>query len=395
MLVRASSLPLALRCARSVAAGDHNGVLIDEDNDAARIGSAVHEGMGAWCLRGEKPATADLCFRQGLSFDHAEEVGILLACGRSLWEPLKGLFPPDESHAEFVVSFQMHGVLIRGHLDLLRIDGRTAYFIDWKSGRRQDDYQDQMIGYVAGVFASFPDVDQVEVYVAFLRHGVVERLVFTRADVAIFEARVSLLAEESPPYRPGVHCGKCKRRWSCEAHIDMARGSLAVLTREGAPLAELPVDLPPEEAGRWLADKLEFVKHIERACDKAREAIKAEVRRMGGKVPIGEGRALAVVAVEKREVVDSWRAMEIIKARFGDEGVKAVVKIGVGDIDDLVGENAPRGKGKAMRTEMNEALTAAGAMRMVRTEQLKPTLDTPALAPGVPAKELVELEQGA
>ena len=394
MIVRCSSLPLALRCARS--AGDPEGVLIDEDTDAARIGTAVHEGLSAWCVRGEREDPNDLCFRQGLGFEHAPEVGILLGCGRKLWESIKGVFPPDETYAEFAVSFTLHGVQGRGHLDLLRIDGRTAHVLDWKTGRRQDDYQDQMAGYVAGVFEAFPEVDEVVVYVGFLRQGFVETLRFHRADMAIFAARVSPLADADPPYRPGSHCGRCKRRWSCPAHIDMARGSLAILTREGSPLADIAVDADPEAIGRDLVEKLEFVKHIERVCQKAREAIKAEVHRLGGKVPIGAGRALAVVPVEKREIVDAVKALEIVREKFGDEGVGAVVEIGVGSIDDLVAEHAPKGKGAQMKRDMAAALEACGAMRRVTTHQLKPTLDTPTLPAGESAvtPELAMVEQG-
>jgi CRISPR/Cas system-associated exonuclease Cas4 (RecB family) len=64
-------------------------------------------------------------------------------------------------------GFKDSDVWLRGQIDLLAIKGDKARIIDWKTGK-QRDYEEQLRLYATLVFALYPEVNTIELELAFI-----------------------------------------------------------------------------------------------------------------------------------------------------------------------------------------------------------------------------------
>ena len=139
------------------------GVILASSNEAASTGTAAHEGLQALAERGaiDWDSLDGIAARHGVE---AKEVRILCALGTKLWKRVGDTF--RGALAEVSLSSEVApGFVVTGHVDLLSVQGTVARAADWKTGRKDSDYSQQMRGYAALILLDNPDLTEVTVTV--------------------------------------------------------------------------------------------------------------------------------------------------------------------------------------------------------------------------------------
>ena len=343
MILRCSSLPLAMRCPGSV----HNdgGVLIDDWNDAAEDGTDIHRLL-ATNPEGDAP--------KALVAELSEEARILYYIGAKMWrEHISAWMPGSEAEVELIDG---GSASLSGHIDRLslRLSEMTAVVLDYKTGRKDSDYKAQGFGYALLVLDRYPELQSVTVHFAWIRTQELESYTVTRDRADAWQAELCEVYEWDGVFRPGDHCTHCRRHAACPAHQAMNRQSLALVTGQTIDLASMP---NPELATLYrrllpLASQIESLK----------EAIKAEGKARGG-IDDGEGRVLHYKQSNGPREVDALKAWGVLTNRLTDEELAPCLKVRIGDVEAAVAEKAGKGKGAAAKRELEEALKAAGAIK--------------------------------
>lgn len=362
--LRAHRLPLAFRCAGSVQPAK---VPIATDEQASRLGIAVHEALESLATTGQI-AWSEVRAVAERHQVNPEEVSALCAAAQKVWPVLQSSFV--DALAEVELATQIHtGVVLVGHADLLSVRGTAARVIDWKSGRKDHDYSQQMRGYAALVLLEDPELTEATATVVWLREQEFENYTMTRTQMeAWIDALVELVVHWDGTYRPGVHCRHCPRSHECEAANAMMRRDVAAIADHAlAERAEneLASMAPDEILALW--HQADLVAYL---AGRVRSAIKAHVGEHGDIVATG-GARLTVETSERRELqpLAAWPVLEA--AGLTSEELAACMELYVSRIESIVAKKAGRGKGAAAVRELATKLAEANAITTKETHTLK------------------------
>lgn len=356
--LRASSLPLVAACPASLDAE----LPVASNNPEAKLGTAVHDFL-ARSISGRKIDMAD-----DAEIDQ-EEFQILSRVGMSCWSKLSAMFPVPE--VELFLEAELGQVHLTGHCDVYSAVGDPTdglgqiRILDWKTGREDENYEDQLRAYALIGLEANPDATSASVALVRIREQTVDWGHYTRSDLATWwNGIVSQLLNRRHTFSPGRRCGFCPRGITCPAktamlaqhvgtivHIDRSEGGLTFNADE-------------------LGDLLEGVKMVERECEKARELIRAHVVASGGVLPVRGGRELVITPQERRAIVykDGKR---ILEEYIHPDKLAELIKIGKGDVEKAAGENAPRGKKTLAAKELIGRLEAHGAINVTTSDRLE------------------------
>lgn len=361
--LRASALPLAFRCAAAVRPAE---LRIDEANPAADVGTVAHVALRGLSDRGsiDWDALPELADRHRVP---PEELGVLCALGTRLWRQVRESFQGAITEVELAAR-PLPGLLLTGHADLLAVAANAIRVGDWKTGRKDSDYSEQLRGYAALALLYSPDTEQATGTILWVRDGEIENYTMTRAGLRdwLEELRVRVV-EWDGVYRPGRQCLYCPRSHECPAANALARRDVAAMTdRELVYRAENEIALmSPAE----IVELHRKAATVNRYCERIHEAIKAHVERVGDVE--ANGLRLTVETQEKRalNVMQAWPVLE--KNGFGDEEMARVIDLRLGRIEELVRERTPKGeKAHAVRKLIDE-LKRAGAIETSENQILK------------------------
>lgn len=351
LFLRASALPLAFRCPASVRRAT---LPISETSEPADLGSAAHEALRA-LPEGRGIQWADLPAIAAKWNVTADELRMLAAMGNGLWPELAPMFP--NAMTELALSAEIaDGVRLSGHLDALSVVGAEGHALDWKTGRKDSDYSQQMRGYAALTLLDDARLTKVTIFVVWVRDGEVERYTMTREQLPAWldELRVTVV-EWDGVYRPGPHCRYCPRSHECAAVNAIVRRDVsAILDTGGAPSL---LDMPPAEIVALYRKAGLVIDYAERV----RAIIKAHVE-TNGDVVTHDGR-LTLVQETRREL-DTLAAWPVLEAAgFDDDDFAECVKLSLSKVEKRVAQKAGRGKGKAAIQELGAKLQAVGAIK--------------------------------
>lgn len=260
--LRASALPLFRLCSAS-ADRTPEMILVESTGEPARLGDALHELAAHMVAHGRKAARERV---EELAAKHdvdADDLDYLAHQAGEAWAALSHRFPRASVEAELVTDIGP-GARLTGHPDLTAIDGRTLRVLDWKSGRARYDAREQVTAYARQVLdnlgVSGNGIYTVEVYVAWLRDGQIERLTFAAAEVLAWGDDLAKRMTASPlPFSPGAHCVQCPRCADCPAKAAWVRQAVA----EFAP-------------GGTTAEALAAARAVAKAAEQAIEAIRVQ-----------------------------------------------------------------------------------------------------------------------
>ena len=357
--LRCSALPLAYLCAGSVRDG---GLRVDPVHEAAGAGSAAHEAMPSLVETSavEWDRIDEIAANHGAD---PSEVRMLVALGAKLWATVRHFFPL--SATEVPLSAEVTpGVMLTGHADVCTTIGDIAHVADWKTGRVDKSYREQMLGYAALVILNDADVTEAQTMILWVRDGDVEQYTLRRADLDAWRQRlISTVVEWDGTYRPGSHCHGCPRAHDCPAARSLVRRDVAALIG-----AEEPIDLSALTPAQKVALH-EVERRVAQLAARVHEAIVQDVREHGAIEADGVRLALETREVRELDPAGAWPVLEA--QGFADEDFAAVMDLRLGRIEKRVAERAGIGKGASAVRALREQLEAAGAVRRREEQRLE------------------------
>lgn len=344
--VRASALPLLFLCGQSQG-GD---IRVDETGPGAALGTATHAAL--------EPVVAgravDWDGLPALAAEHGVDVDDLrglVAAGVAAWRD--GGFAP--AVPEVALSAVFGDVLLSGHLDWAAgADGG-----DWKTGRNDSDYSQQMRGYAALLLADDASLSAARMSIVWLRDQQVEKYTLKRADLAAWGESLNRAVNDTT-FRVGKHCLYCKRSATCPG----AQARQAEAVRAIQTTGETAIDDMAPDA---VIDLYNQASTVAALAKRVTDAIKARATRE----PIdGEKRRLVVVEENRREI-DTLKAWPVLQEHLSTEAMASALDVRISRAEEAIRAAAPRGQGAKQIREFNAALESSGAVTVKSQSKIK------------------------
>lgn len=350
--LRCSALPLAFRCPGSVRRGDMS---INETNDAADMGTAAHAGLATLVETGrvDWDSVPDLAKRHNVD---ADELRVLLAQGAKLWAQVSISFP--EPMTELELGVDADGFVLSGHADILGRSANVAHVGDWKTGRLDSDYREQLLGYAALALLEDSTLTAATAGVLWVRDGEYEHHTLAREGLQAWEQRVKAeIVEWDGTYRPGSHCTHCPRAHECAAAKALARRDVAVLLATDEPERAIE-EMTPEQ----VISIVEKARTVSALAERVVKAAKARVANDGDLV--GAGKRLTLQHEERRRLL-VMPAFEVLQQQgFDDAEMAEVMDLSLRKAEQVAAKKAGKGKGAAATRALDAALEQAGAVQV-------------------------------
>lgn len=345
--LRCSSLPLIALCSASA---EQQSVILDERSDPAAVGTDAHTHLARMVMTGRVDW-------DGIS---SPETRSLVWHGQRMWRELQSLFPSPECEVYFDAAIGAHK--LSGHSDVRSGSIGVARVLDWKSGRVDTSYREQLLGYAALELISNSMLDRVETLVVWLRDEEVERYSMERSELEGWVHKYTKLRTDV--HSPGSHCVHCHRAHECP-------GLSAVVRRDSAAL----LDLTAEELERGLStmtpgriiELARKAKLVSSVADRARQAIRNHVIANGDVE--AEGSKLTITT-ESRRNIDTAIAWPVLQEHLTDTELAASLTVRMSAVHDAIKAKAPQRKGAASIREFTDKLEAAGAISTTTVSKL-------------------------
>jgi hypothetical protein len=368
--MRCSSLPLFMRCAQS-ARGE---VAVSEWFPETGLGTALH-AIAALYVKGLPVDVAQVAKQYGAT---TADLEFLFTQVRRIWEQIGAaadLGAPvfaEQKWRKLTINQEVVDGPQTGVLAFLQLTGTSDVVVkrsdellevtDWKTGRRDADPREQLLGYCALALTSVPGATKVVARAAWLRDFEVETYSLDREGLRAYETRLLVQAHDQT-YRPGDHCSFCPRRFACPARAEMATASVSMLAQNaaGRTLAELT---PAEQV-----DLYHRAKDVAALAERVIEEMRDLVASKGREGLVAGGVRLEVVAENRRALVPQL-AWPILRKYLTEDALAAATTVHITKAEDGAAENKPRGEGAAARRALAAELDAAGAVRVSTSRRL-------------------------
>lgn len=350
--LRCSSLPLFLKCAPALR-GD--GINITEWFPESVLGTAAHD-TAARTVRGQPVDVVAIAALYGVEVD---ELADLYTKAVQAWKELQ---PPagDRVSAEESMGMTFAEGILTGKADVfIRHAGHKAVtVIDWKTGRRDSDYRDQILGYCALALEINPKADVALGKICWVRTSEVELVSMNRVDLVEWKDRLIQQTKDTA-FHPGAHCQYCPRKHTCPAREEMQRGALAVLQNERTVIR----NLPPEK-------QITLYRRAKEIAGMAYDVINEIRTIVGDGGPLeANGLTLEIIS-EPRRSIKAMEAWPILQKYLTDEDLADAVTVQVGTAEFAAGKGQPRGQAAPRRRAMMDELENAGAISTTFTKKL-------------------------
>jgi Protein of unknown function (DUF2800) len=344
--IRSSSLPMALRCPASTMPPE---IRVEGDRAAADLGTAAHD-IALRRIQGEYVEVADVA--ASLRVD-PDDLATIVGLAHKCWLAIRDYFPSPQCEVSMCL-ISPSGLELTGHADLISVVDGEARVADYKTGRVDSDYTQQLCSYGYLALQMHPECDTAFVMVVWVREQRTESARYTRQQLDDWFAQTETTLSDVDLFSPGPHCGYCRRKLECPAFDLMLRKSIELLA-DGK--------IPEREEGRGVAvgDLYHAAKLLEKESATARELIRAEVASAGGTLQIGYGKQLQLID-QVQEKISYSASRRIMEDRIHPTAMDEICTIGKGAATAAISDSAPRGKKKIAIEEFMESLRRAGAV---------------------------------
>lgn len=345
MRIRCSALPRIMRCGASA---EPPRVSVDEWSDPADVGTRVHRMLQS-VVEGKQIDVS------GLDSD----TKYLVSSGLTVWHGLSGFvalrdaFPLPTCEREFEIDVGGH--TLTGHSDVRSDVLGTVRILDWKSGRCDYDYSEQMLGYCALELIANPCFEHADSCIVWLRDREVEPWSMTREELPGWVERFgSALESHATVY--GRHCTFCPRAHECQ-------GRAAVVRRDAQSLLELTDEELSNGLATMTPDRIIELTRQARSVSTAADRVVAAVRMHAAERGdiVGESSRLTL-AEQIRKKVDAERAWPVLQRHLTDDELAKCLDVRLTAANDAVAAKAPPRGGAAAKRAFLEELEAAGAV---------------------------------
>lgn len=344
--VRVSSLPLLFACGQSMG-GD---IRVDESGGAGTLGTATHKALEPVVAGGavDWAGLPALATEYGVDVD---ELRGLVAAGVAAWRDA-GLAP---AVPEVALSAPFGEVLLSGHLDW----AAGAEGGDWKTGRGDTDYSQQMRGYAALLLADDRSLSAAKMSIVWLRDQQVESYTLRRADLPGWSESLNRAVNDKT-FRTGPHCKWCHRSATCEG----ARARQMEAVRAIQSTGEAAIDDMEPDA---VIDLYNQASTVTALAKRVTDAIKARALR----APIdGEKRRLEIVSEQRREI-DTLLAWPVLQEHLTTEAMAGALDVRISRAEQAIRDAAPRGQAAKQIREFSAALESSGAVKFTTQQKIR------------------------
>jgi hypothetical protein len=353
---------LAFLCPGSVRRGE---LVIDAANEAAYMGRAAHEGHAHMVETGsvDWDAVPDLARRYDVN---EGELRSLLALGQKLWNQIRESFPNASTEValsygqEF--SYEEEDFVLTGHVDVLGVSANTAHPGDWKDGRVDKPFAEQILGYCALVLLTWRELERAAGGIMWVRENEFEPYSMTRRQLPIWLERLrSEVVHWDGTYRPGDHCKHCHRDHECAARKALVRRDVEVfsdqMTVARVEDADLMAAMDPDELikGLVMADRVALY------AERYRKACREHVMKHG---EVTGGLYRLALQHEERRGLDTRAAWPVLESALGNEQMADVIELRVSRAEELVAKAAGKGQGAGAVRKLRKALEDADAVKI-------------------------------
>jgi len=370
--VRPSALPLAMRCPGSLVPAQ---VRIEGRNTEANLGSACHAAI-AEIIRGNAPDYGQIASYWDTP---RGEIVRLTELAAQIWsESIAELFP--DCRVEQKMQQVFGDMELVGTADVVCSYPRRV--LDWKFGRRADDYTPQIQAYAALALATWPPGEndfpvyaesmsrstRVEAYICWVRDGELETYSWAADEIDGFVARIARVAGDDERYVPGDHCAICSKKHECVARRQLVRQSVRSIA---------DVDISQMAA----TDIVEFRRRLtllDDAVKQGRAALRLFVQENGPQLS-DDGYALRLVDKKIRTIVTD-KAWTTLCRLFDDKEMAGFVTVGLTKMQEAIrrrvrlehhGREMPSGAMAAKIADVWSELRQAEAVEFETRTELK------------------------
>lgn len=320
--LRCSSLDRAIACPGSVLSTKHS--RIGSNGQPAMEGKAGHKFMASY-LDGSIPDLRKCMASEGLDTTDQklyDELNMLCTYCVDTWESLKHFFlsPKIEVPTCYPLTKDYE---LAGTMDVVASVGQemlkenvNAIVLDWKFGRIDYGYFNQIMGYAWEVWKALGEPQStIATVCVFPRHRFYRVHRFSWAEIKqwAYDLEHNTLAREDL-FIPSYRCATCQIAHSCDARRDVVLQTMTDLSGGGADLTKLcdqvtNVDAQSKgdpEIGRAVLQMLRNIKIMEEAVKRAKGVLKTTIDKVGS-IPVldeaGNKLELSNSLVNRRKVV--------------------------------------------------------------------------------------------
>jgi len=363
---RPSKLPMVMKCGAAAIVPE---VPIPEPSGKpADVGSAVHE-MLAQVVKEDLEAPPDpepFAHKYGLT--DLKELRILAWNGLRMWENLR----ETVSVIDVECPLESKSVKIGGTADILAFeeseDGDCLVLADWKSGRVDSDYDDQLMCYLWMYWTQQWNVyDRAKIVVLWVRDKKQDVIEVSREGMANWYERFeqAIFSDEE---QAGDHCTYCPRKHECATYKAwlQACARQVMLFKDGDNTELDHLDM----ALLWPGTRA-----LVSAVEKYKKAMHGVVIEHGP-IPTGDGKEL-LIKKSKREDINVTKGYGILSANVpgcDPESLDFIKKFGhfltvkKAELLDDIGLRAAGITKKKAKDEVLDDLRSANAMDVKETE---------------------------
>lgn len=357
--IRCSALPRIISCPASMIEPE---VRINTDSAAAQMGTAFHAFMAAH-IDGPNGESPEYYLRQTMgepSDEQVDEAYFLARRGQVIWDTFAAELQNvrTELAMETVLA---NGARLSGHLDVIGCRGgdeADRVIIDWKTGRSERSFRNQLLGYALLDYTTNglqPDV-RYKIITAYPRYGNWDVDEIEAGEIMAFAERLDDICKVPPAARnhaPSVYnCQYCPRAHECPARNALIKSALAAFTD--------PKTTIMNSRDRLIAAFPKY-KALTKVVDEFKEALRFEIE-AHGPLDLEDGTKLSFKEYERETILYSNKMMDLCNAAADGLDWNAILTVKSKALFDAVGKAAGRGKGKAAKEAMNSILKESGCI---------------------------------
>jgi len=362
--LRASAMPLALRCGGSAVPSK---IRLNTSCAPADAGSAAHYVLKTLPASGRVDWSLVDVAAQLYQID-PKEISVLVALGARMWPELAPSFPNAIAEQRLVslIYTERGSWELSGSPDFVTIGETIARGGDWKCGRKDTDYSQQMMGYNALLLLNNPGLLESHMSLIWIRTGEVETYSMTRAQLEQWLTRVeSTVINWDGVLRPSDdYCHHCPRSHECDASNALARRNVAAIVDCSLDSPEASLDTMSAE------EKIGFYKKA-KAVDIFLKgflaALKTEALERG---PIATDECSLEISEELQRDIDTKNAWPVLQSMLTDDEMVKVVDVRVSRAEKIISAKAGRGNGAKSVREFKQKLEDAGAVSYDTIEKM-------------------------
>lgn len=367
LVLRPSRMPLTMACAGSLQAPMVKVERATKPGDPAEVGLAGHRLMADVARQdlGELPDLDPYIKEFGIT--DLDEFGYLAEQGFRLWrEELRHHFPkPRAVEQRLGYIDPVTNLTLAGTPDITSVPGGAANAVDYKFGRVDGDFTEQMTSY-AFLLWHQTHKDEVNIMEVLVRDGACRTWHFTASQLVVWWGRVcDHVLKWDGTFRVGGHCRFCPRQFDCPARQQMVRATILQLT----DAVDVGDEIIPDDA----ISLYERCKVIGDLVDAFKDWCREWIRANG---PLVGGNGLTLkLGSRNRDTIDPAKGWAVLREALTEDELAPAIKVGKTALLAAVAAKAPRGRKGANKAALMASLKAVGAVTTKQQEVLQVTRD--------------------